>query len=233
MVKQATESPPEEALAFSIIFDLLKFPLRHDCCEIGELRRRGECRNAAAIIRPPGHHAESSMAMGFCFFNNAAVAARAAQAAGAGKIMILDWDVHHGNGTQQIFEDDPSVLFVSLHRYDGWVAPSSKPRPTMEWSQWVCDASYVTFQLPPDRDGACLDKRCLARTHDIHDDRSLRSNTETVVCQVKITNILRACKANCPFCKSCRVLLFTIMQHPGVTSSPDLEDRMRWAVEQG
>lgn len=66
-----------------------------------------------------GHHAESGMAMGFCFFNNAAVAARAAQAAGAGRVLILDWDVHHGNGTQQIFEQDPSVLYMSLHRHDG------------------------------------------------------------------------------------------------------------------
>lgn len=66
-----------------------------------------------------GHHAESGMAMGFCFFNNAAVAARAAQAAGAQRVIILDWDVHHGNGTQHIFEDDPSVLYMSIHRYDG------------------------------------------------------------------------------------------------------------------
>ena len=56
--------------------------------------------------------------MGFCFFNNAAVAARAVQAAGAQRVLILDWDVHHGNGTQHIFEDDDSVLYMSLHRYD-------------------------------------------------------------------------------------------------------------------
>lgn len=65
-----------------------------------------------------GHHAESNTAMGFCFFNNAAVAARAAQANGAHRVLILDWDVHHGNGTQHIFEEDPSVLYISLHRYD-------------------------------------------------------------------------------------------------------------------
>lgn len=56
--------------------------------------------------------------MGFCFFNNAAVAARAAQEAGAQRVLILDWDVHHGNGTQHIFEDDDTVLYMSLHRYD-------------------------------------------------------------------------------------------------------------------
>jgi len=78
----------------------------------------GKASCAAAIVRPPGHHAESNTAMGFCFYNNAAVAARAAQQAGAEKVLILDWDVHHGNGTQHIFERDPSVLYVSLHRYD-------------------------------------------------------------------------------------------------------------------
>ena len=74
----------------------------------------------SALTAPPcaGHHAESGMAMGFCFFNNAAVAARAAQAAGAQRVLILDWDIHHGNGTQHIFDDDPSVMYMSLHRYD-------------------------------------------------------------------------------------------------------------------
>ena len=57
---------------------------------------RGEAASGAAIVRPPGHHAESAMSMGFCFFNNAALAARAAQAAGARRVLILDWDVHHG-----------------------------------------------------------------------------------------------------------------------------------------
>jgi len=79
---------------------------------------RGEVAHGAAIVRPPGHHAESNVAMGFCFFNNAAVAARAAQAVGAQRVLILDWDVHHGNGTQHIFENDPSVLYMSIHRYD-------------------------------------------------------------------------------------------------------------------
>eukprot|EP00879_Flechtneria_rotunda_P009380 GHRR01009822.1.p1 GENE.GHRR01009822.1~~GHRR01009822.1.p1 ORF type:complete len:989 (+),score=531.33 GHRR01009822.1:589-3555(+) len=77
---------------------------------------RGEAPSGAAIIRPPGHHAEGGLAMGFCYFNNAAVAARAAQTAGAGKVLVLDWDVHHGNGTQAIFENDPSVMYMSVHR---------------------------------------------------------------------------------------------------------------------
>ena len=71
----------------------------------------GEAHNAFAAIRPPGHHAERSTAMGFCFFNNAAIAARYAQKKyGLGRVAIIDWDVHHGNGTQDIFWDDASVM---------------------------------------------------------------------------------------------------------------------------
>lgn len=86
--------------------------------EVARLVAQGRAPCGAAIVRPPGHHAESGVAMGFCFFNNAAVAARAAQQAGARRVLILDWDVHHGNGTQHIYEADPSVLFMSLHRHD-------------------------------------------------------------------------------------------------------------------
>ena len=76
----------------------------------------GRVRNAFAAIRPPGHHAERQTAMGFCFFNNAAIAARHAQAVhGIERVAIIDWDVHHGNGTQDIFWSDPSVLYVSTH----------------------------------------------------------------------------------------------------------------------
>jgi acetoin utilization deacetylase AcuC-like enzyme len=76
----------------------------------------GKATNAFVATRPPGHHAELSNAMGFCFFNNAAVAARHAQAAhGAERVAIVDFDVHHGNGTQHIFWDDKSVLYASTH----------------------------------------------------------------------------------------------------------------------
>jgi len=71
---------------------------------------------AIALVRPPGHHAERDRAMGFCLYNNVAVAAAHALARGAGRVAVVDIDVHHGNGTQAIFYDDPRVLFVSLHQ---------------------------------------------------------------------------------------------------------------------
>jgi acetoin utilization deacetylase AcuC-like enzyme len=77
----------------------------------------GKANNVFVASRPPGHHAEKTTAMGFCLFNNAAIAARYAQRRhGADRVAIVDWDVHHGNGTQDIFWDDPSVLYCSTHQ---------------------------------------------------------------------------------------------------------------------
>ena len=86
------------------------------CADLSSVIMSGKAHNGFAAVRPPGHHAEEQEIMGFCLHNNACVAARAAQTAGASKVLIVDWDVHHGNGTQEIFERDPSVLYISLHR---------------------------------------------------------------------------------------------------------------------
>ncbi|XP_049543518.1 histone deacetylase 6 isoform X1 [Anopheles darlingi] len=79
----------------------------------------GRSRAGLCIVRPPGHHAEPSEPHGFCIFNNVAVAARVAlEQHNLQRVLIVDWDVHHGNGTQHIFEEDPRVLYISVHRYD-------------------------------------------------------------------------------------------------------------------
>jgi len=80
----------------------------------------GPARSGLALPRPPGHHALADRAMGFCLLNNIAVAAAHARAIGYERVLVLDWDVHHGNGTEAIFYEDPSVTFISLHQYPNY-----------------------------------------------------------------------------------------------------------------
>jgi len=103
----------------------------------------GLLQNAFCAVRPPGHHAERDKAMGFCLFNNAAVAARYAQKKfNAGRIAIIDWDVHHGNGTQQIFYDDKSVLYISTHQYPFYPGSGSRKE------QGAGDGEGYTLNIP-------------------------------------------------------------------------------------
>ncbi len=88
---------------------------------------KGKERNALCLVRPPGHHATPTRSMGFCLFNNIALAAHHAKTAhGLSKVLIVDWDVHHGNGTQDIFYEDPQVFFYSIHRYPFYPGTGAK-----------------------------------------------------------------------------------------------------------
>ena len=118
--------------------------------------------NAFAAVRPPGHHALQREAMGVCFVNNVVVAARRAQAAGVERVLIIDWDVHHGNGTQALVEHDPTVRFVSLHQwpwYPGTGAESERgvgnvfnvPRPPgLPAQRYVDDLWHAVTQAIDD-----------------------------------------------------------------------------------
>lgn len=97
-------------------FDIAKLAVGGSCAAIQAVCA-GEVENAYALTRPPGHHAERDRGRGFCLFNNIALAIMHARAKGAvGRVAVVDWDVHHGNGTQQAFYDDPNVLTISVHQ---------------------------------------------------------------------------------------------------------------------
>jgi acetoin utilization deacetylase AcuC-like enzyme len=100
-------------------------------CQAVDVVLDGTARRAAAFVRPPGHHAESGRAMGFCLFNNIAVAAAHARARGLARVAVVDFDVHHGNGTQAMFEEDENLFFASSHQmplYPGTGRPSERGR---------------------------------------------------------------------------------------------------------
>jgi acetoin utilization deacetylase AcuC-like enzyme len=96
------------------------------CCSAVDAVIAGTDRTALCLVRPPGHHATPDHSMGFCLFNNIALAARhAIDAHSLSRILIVDWDVHHGNGTQDIFYSDPRVMFLSIHRYGSGFYPGT------------------------------------------------------------------------------------------------------------
>jgi acetoin utilization deacetylase AcuC-like enzyme len=106
----------------------------------------GEARTGVSALRPPGHHAEPAAAMGFCFFDNVAVAARRATAAhGVERVLIFDWDVHHGNGTEAIFAADADVLFVSIHQSP--LYPGTGPASYV--GEGAGEGFTVNFPVPP------------------------------------------------------------------------------------
>jgi acetoin utilization deacetylase AcuC-like enzyme len=108
---------------------------------------KGEVSRCFAAVRPPGHHAEPDRAMGFCLFNNIAIAARYLQQAyGVARIAIVDFDVHHGNGTQAAFDDDPTVFFISLHQHPRTCYPGSG----YDWEIGTGKGRGYTLNIPLD-----------------------------------------------------------------------------------
>ena len=110
----------------------------------------GIARNGIALVRPPGHHAEAHVALGFGVLNSVALAARHARTAlGARRVLIVDWDIHHGNGIQHAFESDPSVLYFSVHRYEhGYRCCLSSPLEPLTSGKLL----YSVDALPDSRD---------------------------------------------------------------------------------
>jgi acetoin utilization deacetylase AcuC-like enzyme len=122
----------------------------------------GSLANAFAAVRPPGHHAEPERGMGFCVFNNVALAARHAQAAhGLERVLIVDWDVHHGNGTQAIFWSDPSVLYLSVHEWGNYPGSGA----ATERGEGAGAGTTLNCPLPAGSDGATVQRTLAEALH--------------------------------------------------------------------
>jgi acetoin utilization deacetylase AcuC-like enzyme len=118
------------------------------CCQGVDMILSGAASNGMALVRPPGHHAERDRVGGFCLFNNVAIAARQAQVVhGVQKVAIVDFDVHHGNGTQDIFYEDENVLFVSLHLYHPFFYPGTGS--LREMGRGAGEGATVNVPFPP------------------------------------------------------------------------------------
>lgn len=125
-------------------FDLARLAAG-SCCAAVDHIMQGKAKNGFALVRPPGHHAETDRVSGFCIFNNIAAAARQAQVVhGIKRVAIIDFDVHHGNGTQDIFFEDNSVLFISIHLY----APYFYPGVGGIHEIGIGNGKYYTLNIP-------------------------------------------------------------------------------------
>jgi len=165
----------------------------------------GKARSAFVCTRPPGHHAEAGRAMGFCLFNNIAVAARHLQRAhGLGRILIVDWDVHHGNGTQHMFETDPTVFYFSTHQFPFYPGTGSARETgsgrgagfTLNYPMPVGsgDAQYIeVFQsvLCPEIDRVQPEAILISAGFDAHRDDPLAGMSLTEKGYAALTSILR------------------------------------------
>jgi len=165
----------------------------------------GKARSAFVCTRPPGHHAEAGRAMGFCLFNNIAVAARHLQRAhGLGRILIVDWDVHHGNGTQHMFESDPTVFYFSTHQFPFYPGTGSARETgsgrgagfTLNYPMPAGsgDAEYIeVFQsvLCPEIDRVQPEAILISAGFDAHRDDPLAGMSLTEKGYAALTSILR------------------------------------------